>query len=233
MIGAVSSGFIVTARGTGARALAAALRLAGGAVVALGMVWPGVVGNGAAAAQAMPGEAGQFVRALGNEVISVLSDHNLDVGKRREVLRGIFMRSFDSKTIARFALGRYWRTANQRQKDRYLAVFPFYVADVYASQLAGYSGETFVVLRSRRVSDSKIVVNAEIQRPDGSALKVDFRVRRTTHGYKNIDVLVERLSLLVTKRDEFSTVVRRKGMDGLLSLLERQTEGLRSSASAG
>ncbi len=45
-------------------------------------------------------------------------------------------------------------------------------------------------------------------------------------GFRTFDVLVEGLSLLITKRDEFASVIRRKGLDGLLSLLEQRTRRL-------
>ena len=154
----------------------------------------------------------------------MLQKRDKDPISRRAQLREIFLRSFDTTLIARFALGRYWRTATTEQKAQYLEIFPEYVADVYAGQFSNYSGQTFTVIRERRIDDKKSIVNAKIRRPDGTSFQIDFRVRLGPEGFKNVDVIVEHISLLVTKRDEFSSVISREGMDGLLTRLRRQTE---------
>ena len=57
-----------------------------------------------------------------------------------------------------------------------------------------------------------------------------FRVRPDGASYRVLDVTVEGASLIITKRDEFASVLRRKGMDVLLAHLRRQV-GLSSSDS--
>ena len=120
----------------------------------------------AGAARAAQESSGAFVRSLGEEVIAVLQKRDKDPISRRAPLREIFLRSFDTTLIARFALGRYWRTATTEQKAQYLEIFPEYVADVYAGQFSNYSGQTFTVIRERRIDDKKSIVNAKIRRPD-------------------------------------------------------------------
>ncbi len=151
-------------------------------------------------AWAQPQDASGFVRALGDDVVAILSDEKLGEASRREALRAIFLDTFDTGATARFALGRYWRVATEAQKAHYLKVFPIYVSDIYAGQLSKYAGEVFVVLRERRTDSNRALVNTEIRRADGSATKVDFRVRLTADGFRTFDVLVEGLSLLITKR---------------------------------
>lgn len=197
-------------------------------ILLLGLMW-----GSAGIAQTAQDGSGAFVRSLGDEVIAVLNKPEKSRIWRRVQLRKIFLKSFDTTLIARFALGRYWRTATADQKAQYLEVFPDYVADVYAGQFSNYAGETFTVFRERRISDKKSIVNTKIQRPNGTTFEVDFRVRLGPDGFKNIDVIVEHISLLVTKRDEFSSVVRREGMNGLLTRLRQQTERSRRETVVG
>jgi phospholipid transport system substrate-binding protein len=188
-------------------------------ILLLGLMW-----SIAGFAQTAQGSSSAFVRSLGDEVIAVLQKPDMSRIWRRVQLRKIFLKSFDTGLIARFALGRYWRTATAEQKAQYLLIFPKYVADVYAGQFSNYAGEIFTVIQERRINDKKTIVNTKIQRPNGTTYRVDFRVRLGPGGFKNIDVIVEHLSLLITKRDEFSSVVRRHGMDGLLKRLRQHTE---------
>lgn len=193
----------------------------GAAVVAvlLGLTW-----GAAGSPQATQDSPSAFVQSVGEEVVTVLENRKLDRNQRRLSLRKIFKRSFDTTSIARFALGRYWRTATEKQKARYLDILPDYVARVYAGQLSSYSGETFIVLRERRIDGKRSLVNAEIRRSGETSLRIDFRVRHRPEGFSIIDILVENVSLLIAKRAEFSSVISREGMDGFLARLRRMTE---------
>ena len=169
--------------------------------------------------------AGEFVRALGAKVIAILSEETRDKARRRAALRAVFLESFDTEAIARFTLGRHWRIATDAQRARYLDLLPTYVADIYAGRLTDYAGEAFVVLRERPSDGDRWLVNAQIRHPDGRTMKIDFRLRQRD-GFHVFDVLVEGISLVITKRDEFATVIRHKGLDGLLSLLEQRTRSM-------
>ena len=47
-----------------------------------------------------------------------------------------------------------------------------------------------------------------------------------------IDVMVEGISMAVTQRAEFRSVVRRHGIDGLIQILDAQSSKLSATASA-
>jgi phospholipid transport system substrate-binding protein len=54
-------------------------------------------------------------------------------------------------------------------------------------------------------------------------LKVDWRIRERGDGdLVAIDVIIEGISLVVTQRSEFSAVIERSGMDGLLAELRQR-----------
>jgi len=164
----------------------------------------------------------KFIQSLADAVIAVIRKEAGRDAVRRETLRSIFLASFDSERIGRFVLGRYWRTINEEQRAEYMRIFPTYVADIYARQFNNYSGETFTALRSSPLADSRFLVNSEIATPKGAKIAVTFRIRRDGESYRVLDVAVEGASLIVTKRDEFASVVQRKGMDALLTHMRRQ-----------
>ena len=75
---------------------------------------------------------------------------------------------------------------------------------------------------SKTTSDGTAIVNAEIGQPQGEPIKLDFIVQTTGQGLKVIDVKVEGVSLLVTKRSEFNSVVAQKGIDGLIQAMRQK-----------
>ena len=161
-----------------------------------------------------------FIRSVGAEVIEVLQQ-NLPPTKVGVQLNAIFLQACDVPAIGRAILGKYWQKATGEQRKAYMEIFPKYIAKFYAIQLSDYSGETFAVIGSRVVSEG-IVVNAEINRPGGEPLKLDFMVANTEEGLKVADIKVEGVSLVITKRSEFAEVVAEKGIDGLIQAMRQK-----------
>ncbi len=70
------------------------------------------------------------------------------------------------------------------------------------------------------------VVQTQINRPDGMSIVTNLRVRDSDGQMKIIDVTMGGVSLDVTQRDEFASVIQRKGLDGLISDLRARVENL-------
>jgi phospholipid transport system substrate-binding protein len=162
-----------------------------------------------------------FVQGIGDQVVKVLH-RNLPREQAGEQLNAIWLQAFDVDGIGRAVLGKNWKKATDEQRRAYMELFPKYVAKLYAIQFSDYSGETFAVKRSKPSSDGTTIVNAEIDQPNGEPIKLDFVVQSGGQGLKVTDVKVEGVSLLVTKRSEFDSVVAQKGIDGLIQALRQK-----------
>ncbi len=171
------------------------------------------------------GDPGSFVQRLGDEVVGILRQGDEASSHRRDRFRALFASNLDVPAIGRFVLGRHWRTAPEEQRSEYLALFREYVVDIFARQFSTYSGETFLVLRQRRLDEPDTLVGAEIRHPAKPPIHVDFRVRAGEDGFTIVDVIVERISLIVTKRSEFQSILEREGMQGLISRLRAYVDG--------
>jgi phospholipid transport system substrate-binding protein len=180
-------------------------------------------GNFVSPAAAEETAAAQFVLGLGDDVIKILKNEPRKQHKRK--LHEVFTRAFDVETMARFAAGTYWRRADAAQRREYLKLFGDYVASLYANKFGDYEGQEFKVIGQRASGENDIAVESNILQTNKSPVKVEFRVRQTEAGLKIVDVYVEGISLLITKRDEFITVLSREGMDGLLNRLRSTAHG--------
>jgi phospholipid transport system substrate-binding protein len=122
-------------------------------------------------------------------------------------------------------LGRYWRQASAAEQQEFLRLFEDYVVYVYSARLSDFSGETFKV-RSSRTDQDAVIVSTDIFSPRATApLKVDWRLVNDNGAYKIADVVVEGVSLMVTERSEFASVIERHGgqVDRLLALMQKKT----------
>lgn len=177
-----------------------------------------IAGGGAQAAR----DPGQFIGELGGEVLNILQNRQLNQSARAERFRELFAEAFDLQVISQFVLGRHWRQASPEQRAEWQAVLKDYVAQIYARQFSTYEGQRFDVLQQRNV-DGGSLVQTRIQQPNGEPINVDFRVQPSGGDYKIVDVLVGNVSLLVTKRSEFDSVIQREGVDGLMRRLKQAT----------
>jgi len=154
-----------------------------------------------------------LINDLGNKAISFLSDASLTDAKRTQEFSKLLSNNFDMKTIGRFALGRYWHNANETQRDEYFQLFEDMVISVYSQRFNEYSDQQFSILGSRADGPRDNIVQSLItNKSGGSDIHVDWRVRQKKDGgYKVVDVIVEGVSMSVTQRSDFSSVIQRGG----------------------
>jgi len=182
-------------------------------------------GNVAASAQSSSLDAsGTFVQKLGDKTIEVLSNKSYSDDDRLAHYRELLREGFAVNTIGRFALGRHWRTASPESRQEYLALFQEFVLDTYSKRLDGFSGQTFTVIETRKIDERDSIVLTEIGSVNGPPIRVDYRVRSHEGVLQIVDVLVEGISLIVTQRSEFASVLSRDGLDGLLEKLRAYTK---------
>ncbi len=170
--------------------------------------------------------ASEFVTTIGNSVIEALADQSLSSDARVRRVYNILVEGFDLPLISRFVLGPQWSRATAEQRAEYGVLFEQYLVNTYASLLGQYGGETFQIKGERVDGNNKdTIVSSEIIQKRGPVIKVDWRVRGSAGAYKVIDIIFEGISLVVTQRDEFAAVLRRKGsgIEGLLAELRDRT----------
>ena len=152
-------------------------------------------------------------------------NNKADPVERRSQFAQLFHDDFDAPGIARFVSGRYWRTASQEDQQEFLTLFDDYVVFVYTARLGDFGGGTFTILGSRSDDDGAIVSTAVSSPGSTSPLKIDWRLVAHNGAYKISDVIVEGISMSVTQRSEFASVVQRNGgqLHSLIALMREKT----------
>ena len=178
----------------------------------------------AAAPNAVAADANVFMSELWSRAVEVL-DKKAPLTERLTRFRQLFQADFDGPGIARFVLGRYWRTASEQEQQEYMKLFEDYVIFVYGTRLSHFNGETFKV-RGSRTDESGTVVSTDIISPSGEPpIKVDWRLVADRGAFKINDVIIEGISMMVTQRSEFASIIQRHGgqVGGLLALMREKT----------
>ncbi len=172
------------------------------------------------------GDPAAFVADLGTRAINVLTSTSSESERERQ-FRVLFDQAFDLPEISRFVLGSYWRTASDAQRQEFIKLFENYVVHAYTVRFNAYAGQQLKVGTARPEGEGGALVQSEIALPNSNQppVKVEWRVRSAGNTNKITDVTVEGVSMALTERQEFASVIQRGGgqIDALLKLLRERT----------
>lgn len=174
-------------------------------------------------ASATPEGAKNFIDGLAKQVIDIVKVDGDKTAKQTKI-ESLFTDKVDINFVAKFVLGKGWRTATPQQQQAYVAAYKPFILKNYASKLVKYSGQTYT-LKPAHADGDAMVVPMVISDPSGQDVNVDYRLAGNDGAYKIVDIAVEGVSLLNTQRSEFSGIVERKGVDGLIEALKAQVAG--------
>jgi phospholipid transport system substrate-binding protein len=171
-----------------------------------------------------PEDATAFMNHLWDRAVELL-DNKTDPAVRQARFRKLFHDSFDVAGIARFVLGRYWRSAGAEEQQEFATLFEGYVAFVYTARLANFGGQTLKIRGSRSDGDGVIVSSDVISPGNISPFRIDWRLVNDNGAYKVNDVIVEGISMSVTQRSEFASIIQRNGgnVHGLIAIIREKT----------
>ena len=164
----------------------------------------------------------KYVENLGQQAIEILKIPIEDIDSREKLFKKMLDTKFDKKLIHRAVLGRSAKNASKEQLVRFGKAFDEHIIQIYASQLGVYSDQLFVVDKVIKRDEKDTIVLSHIEHATAPPLRIDWRLRDRGKGPKIIDIAIEGVSLLATKRADFSSTIKRGGLHGLIIDLEEK-----------
>lgn len=167
-----------------------------------------------------------FVENLGKEVVEKVSNVNLTEHERYINFRNLYLKSFDNYYISRFVLGRYWKRLDSNMRKEFVESFNNYIVATYAPKFRGWQG-TFKAVDSL-IENNYYNVKMNVLNKDGPTLKLMWKIYLDKNmNFKILDVNIDGVSMLVTQRAEFMSVIKNnpKGVIGLIEAMNQKTSG--------
>ena len=167
-----------------------------------------------------------FVENLGKQVIEKVSNVNLSDSERIVNFRNLYLDSFDNYYISRFVLGQYWKRLDSNMRKQFVESFNDYIVTTYAPKFKGWEG-TFKATDSL-LENNYYNVKMNVLNKDGPTLKFMWKIYLDKNkNFKILDVNIDGVSMLVTQRAEFMSVIKNnpKGVIGLIEAMEKKTSG--------
>ena len=170
-------------------------------------------------------KAGAYIESLGHKALDAITKKDAAKDAKQKMLEGLFKDNVDFPWVARFVMGRFWRTATPEQQKRYVDAYQTFLIKHYTSRFTEYNSGSFKITGSTEGDKDEYLVGMEILpnvKNDPSIL-IDYKVRKDKAGFKVFDIIVEGVSLITTQRSEFAAVLNSKGVDGLIAMLESKS----------
>ena len=167
-----------------------------------------------------------FVENLGKQVVEKVSNINLTESERIVNFRNLYLDAFDNYYISRFVLGRYWKRLDSKMRKQFIESFNDYIVTTYAPKFKGWEG-TFKATDSL-LENNYYNVKMNVLNKDGPTLKFMWKIYLDKNkNFKILDVNIDGVSMLVTQRAEFMSVIKNnpKGVIGLIEAMEKKTSG--------
>ena len=167
-----------------------------------------------------------FVENLGKQVVEKVSNINLSESERIVNFRNLYLDAFDNYYISRFVLGRHWKKLDTNMRKQFIESFNNYIVTTYAPKFKGWEG-TFKATDSL-LENNYYNVKMNVLNKDGPTLKFMWKIYLDKNkNFKILDVNIDGVSMLVTQRAEFMSVIKNnpKGVIGLIEAMEKKTSG--------
>lgn len=179
-------------------------------------------------AKASEQEAMNFVNDLASRAIDVTKSETLSSQAKEQKLTDIFLKAVDTRFIAKFALGKYWRPLTPAQQSSYLDLYSKYLIDMYVPNFRKYTGNVVKVLNAKEVRENEYFVQTELGGGTSEQnIQINYMMRKDPKGIEKFviyDIVAEGVSLITTQRDEIGSIMtdNNGNFDDLMNLLHKK-----------
>jgi len=175
------------------------------------------------------GNGAETVRAFYSTLLDTMRNGpQLGAQGRYARIAPAIARSFDIPLMTRLAVGPDWNSLNAAQQAQVTQAFERYVAAVYAERFDSYAGEQLKVT-GEEASPAGTVILSQIVKSNGEPVHINYLMRQNGGAWQIADVYLNgTISELATRRSEFGSILKTRGINGLIQALNNKAAALAS-----
>ncbi len=161
-----------------------------------------------------------LVEQICSRIAEINGNNKLSQEKKMQQITLVIDSNVDADWIARFILGKNYRTMDNKQKETFINVYHDFLLQTYAPKMQKFSGNNFKILQV--VENNKFfIVKTEFNLKDGQKPIVEFRIKQKNQAGEMVivDFIAEGISFIETQRAEFGSAIAKEGVEKLLKTL--------------
>ena len=172
-----------------------------------------------------------LVKEVTLDVLAIVKkDKDIQSGDRRKLLSLVeekILPYFNFEKMTSLAMGRNWNKATPEQQKALTKEFKMLLVHTYSGALATYRDQTLDFRPYQGPpGEVDVVVKTLVHQPGREAISIDYRLEKTSSGWKVYDVTVAGISLVTNYRGTFAQQVRDSGIEGLIKSLNNKNRSL-------
>jgi phospholipid transport system substrate-binding protein len=178
---------------------------------------------GAETAAADTGAATEAIRKANEKLRGLLGDKSDKSNKEvTKAMHGLF----DIKLLAQRALVAHWEKMTNKQRTELVDTLQAIIEKNYVGQLRDNVDYKIDYLGEEMMGDSVLVKSAIRAQRNGrpSKISVDYRLKQEGGTWHIYDVVTEDVSILENYRSQFSKIIAKDGVDGLLAKMKSKLQ---------
>ena len=152
-------------------------------------------------------------------------DYRTNPDKLFALVDEVVLPHFNFVAMTNLALYRHRKEFNDEQKTRIVSEFRTLLIRTYGKALLEYNNQAVNYLDMLgSIEKGKVKVKTEVTQAGGSAIPLDYSLRRGKQGWKVYDIQVDGISLVTNYRSSFSREIKKNGVEGLIKLLNERNQ---------
>ena len=158
-------------------------------------------------------ETSEWLKREIDIILEAYKSQSLSNENRFLLIEKTINNNFAGTGIAKFVAGEAWKKSDKNTKKIYIDNFKRHLALNIASMMQGYSDQKYELTKSKYDNKNQVtLVDMEIFSDTGSVV-VTWRVKESKDRFYVIDLIVADISLVVTKRSEFNSMLKKVDND--------------------
>ena len=121
-------------------------------------------------------------------------------------------------------LGPHFNTTTPEQRSKFFTAFDQFIVQAYAQALTMYKDQKVEIEQPKDVSDSKVSIRVKvIQSGNQAPINLNFYWRKNSKDgkWQVYDMAAEGVSMVDTKKQEWSSILRKDGIDALTEQVQK------------
>ena len=177
-----------------------------------------------------------LIKAVVSEVMaSVKSDPEIQKGNIPRIVDLVEKKIVpytDMRRTTEMAMGPNWKKATPEQQTQLISEFKNLLIRTYSGALSQLRDQTIQFKPLRAAPDDKEVVVKTVVIGRGDPIPLDYRLEKTSNGWKVYDMNIMGVWLVEAYRNQFANQISQNGVEGLVKFLQDRNKQLAAAKPA-
>ncbi|MGR3807533.1 phospholipid-binding protein MlaC [Pasteurella testudinis] len=171
----------------------------------------------------------QLMRQASDKLFASISANQAKIQQNPNYMRTIVKQELMPYVHVNYAgslvLGQYFKSTTPAQRDQFFNAFSNFIEQSYAQVLTMYNNQRIQIEQEKPIGEQNIVsIRVNLIQTNGAApIKLDFKWRKNTRtgAWQAYDMAAEGVSMVETKKNEWSNILRQQGIEALSAQIEK------------